>query len=114
MHVTFFFNSGVEKQFKDVERFMISSPKVATCDLQPEMSVQAVAGKVAGIVVERKEYDFVMCNFAPPDMLSFFSRTYVRAASILRGKLDTFADRVVGVGSAHLVRLFRLSKFRGK
>ncbi|KAJ7868777.1 BPG-independent [Mycena olivaceomarginata] len=42
-HVTFFFNGGVEKQFEGEERFMIPSPKVATYDLQPEMSVQAVA-----------------------------------------------------------------------
>jgi len=47
---------------------MIPSPKVATYDLKPEMSVQAVADKVASIV-ESKEYDFVMCNFAPPDMV---------------------------------------------
>ncbi|KAJ6608969.1 cofactor-independent phosphoglycerate mutase [Mycena sp. CBHHK59/15] len=67
-HVTFFFNGGVEKKFALEERFMIPSPKVATYDLQPEMSVQAVADKVAS-VVESKEYDFVMCNFAPPDMV---------------------------------------------
>ncbi|KAJ6583557.1 hypothetical protein DFH09DRAFT_1075961 [Mycena vulgaris] len=68
VHATFFFNGGVESQFKDEERFMIPSPKVAMYDLQPEMSVQAVAEKFAGILVERKEYDFVMSNFAPPDM----------------------------------------------
>ncbi|KAJ7036768.1 phosphoglycerate mutase [Mycena alexandri] len=67
-HVTFFFNGGVEKQFEHEERFMIPSPKVATYDLKPEMSVQDVADKVAS-VVESKEYDFVMCNFAPPDMV---------------------------------------------
>ncbi|KAJ7675800.1 putative 2,3-bisphosphoglycerate-independent phosphoglycerate mutase, partial [Mycena polygramma] len=67
-HVTFFFNGGVEKQFAHEERFMIPSPKVATYDLKPEMSVQDVADKVAS-VVESKEFDFVMCNFAPPDMV---------------------------------------------
>ncbi|KAJ7178883.1 putative phosphoglyceromutase [Mycena haematopus] len=67
-HVTFFFNGGVEKQFDKEERFMIPSPKVATYDLEPAMSVQAVADKVASLV-ESKEYDFVMCNFAPPDMV---------------------------------------------
>ena len=68
-HVTFFFNGGVEKQFENEQRHMIPSPKVATYDKQPEMSVQAVADKVAE-VVKAGEYDFVMCNFAPPDMAS--------------------------------------------
>ncbi|KAF8136037.1 hypothetical protein K438DRAFT_1786580 [Mycena galopus ATCC 62051] len=66
-HVTFFFHGGIEKQFAGEEHFMIPSPKVATCDLYPEMAVQSVADKVAKIV-ESKEYDFVMCNFVPPDM----------------------------------------------
>lgn len=67
-HVTFFFNGGVEKQFKAEDRHMIPSPKVATYDKKPEMSVQAVADKVAE-VVKTNDYDFVMCNFAPPDMV---------------------------------------------
>jgi len=68
-HITFFFNGGVEKQFANEDRHMIPSPKVATYDHQPEMSVQGVADKVAE-VVKTGEYDFVMCNFAPPDMVS--------------------------------------------
>ena len=47
---------------------MIPSPKVATYDKQPEMSVQGVADKVAE-VVKTSEYEFIMCNFAPPDMV---------------------------------------------
>lgn len=73
-HVTFFFNGGVEKQFEGESREMIPSPKVATYDKQPEMSVQGVAEKVAEIV-KGGEFDFVMCNFAPPDMVSFLLRT---------------------------------------
>ncbi|EIW67937.1 hypothetical protein TREMEDRAFT_72064 [Tremella mesenterica DSM 1558] len=67
-HVTFFFNGGVEKTFPLEERHMIPSPKVATYDKQPEMSVQGVADKVAE-VIKTGEYEFVMCNFAPPDMV---------------------------------------------
>ncbi|KZW03328.1 phosphoglycerate mutase [Exidia glandulosa HHB12029] len=67
-HVTFFFNGGVEKQFEAEERHMISSPKVATYDLQPEMSAQGVADKVAE-VVRAGTHEFIMCNFAPPDMV---------------------------------------------
>lgn len=68
-HVTFFFNGGVEKQFEQEDRELIPSPKVATYDKQPEMSAQGVADKVAETVAGGK-YDFVMCNFAPPDMVS--------------------------------------------
>ncbi|CAE6435551.1 unnamed protein product [Rhizoctonia solani] len=67
-HVTFFFNGGVEKQFDQEDRELIPSPKVATYDKQPEMSAQGVADKVAETVAGGK-YDFVMCNFAPPDMV---------------------------------------------
>ncbi|WWD22497.1 2,3-bisphosphoglycerate-independent phosphoglycerate mutase [Kwoniella shandongensis] len=67
-HVTFFFNGGVEQQFENESREMIPSPKVATYDKQPEMSVQAVADKVAE-VVKSDNFEFVMCNFAPPDMV---------------------------------------------
>ena len=67
-HVTFFFNGGVEKQFQDEERHMIPSPKVATYDKDPKMSVQGVADRVAELV-RKKEHEFIMCNFAPPDMV---------------------------------------------
>ena len=67
-HVTFFFNGGVEKQFEDEERHLIPSPKVATYDQDPGMSVKAVAEKVAEVVKSKKQ-EFVMCNFAPPDMV---------------------------------------------
>ncbi|KIY50265.1 cofactor-independent phosphoglycerate mutase [Fistulina hepatica ATCC 64428] len=67
-HVTFFFNGGVEKQNKNEYREMIPSPKVATYDLLPKMSVQSVADKMASILATKK-HDFVMCNFAPPDMV---------------------------------------------
>lgn len=67
-HVTFFFNGGVEQQFEGEERHMIDSPKVATYDKLPKMSVQGVADKVAEVVKTNK-HEFVMCNFAPPDMV---------------------------------------------
>lgn len=69
-HVTFFFNGGVEKQFAHEERHMIPSPKVATYDKEPKMSVHGVAEKVAE-VLKKGEDQFVMCNFAPPDMVRF-------------------------------------------
>ncbi|KAG0172090.1 hypothetical protein DFQ28_004550 [Apophysomyces sp. BC1034] len=67
-HVTFFFNGGTEAQFDKEERGLIASPRVATYDLQPEMSAQPVAERVAEEIASGK-YPFVMCNFAPPDMV---------------------------------------------
>ena len=68
-HVTFFFNGGREASFPGETRLMVPSPKVATYDKQPEMNAQGVADKMAE-VLKSDEFDFVMCNFAPPDMVS--------------------------------------------
>jgi len=85
-HVTFFFNGGVEKEYDNEDRHMIPSPKVATYDKQPEMSVQSVADKVAE-VVKSDQYDFVMCNFAPPDMVGpLLTRLAVESEQILSGR----------------------------
>lgn len=67
-HVTFFFNGGQEKAFEKEDRLMVPSPKVATYDLQPEMSCITVAEEMVKVIAEGK-YPFVMCNFAPPDMV---------------------------------------------
>ncbi|MDQ8191122.1 2,3-bisphosphoglycerate-independent phosphoglycerate mutase [Roseibacillus persicicus] len=66
-HVTYFFNGGVEKEFKGEERFIIPSPKeVATYDEKPEMSAEEV---VSTVVEKLKNYDLVILNFANPDMV---------------------------------------------
>lgn len=83
-HVTFFFNGGVEKQFEKEERHMIPSPKVATYDKQPEMSAQGVADRVAEVLAEESQ-DFVMCNFAPPDMVFLWSAFIFFAADPFSG-----------------------------
>lgn len=67
-HVTFFFNGGIEKQFDLEERAMVPSPKVATYNLQPQMSALEVGEEVAKVVAQ-ETHPFVMCNFAPPDMV---------------------------------------------
>ncbi|KAI7821263.1 2,3-bisphosphoglycerate-independent phosphoglycerate mutase [Kickxella alabastrina] len=67
-HVTFFFNGGSEAQFKGEDRDLVPSPRVATYDLQPAMSSWEVSDKVAEEVGSGK-YPFIMCNFAPPDMV---------------------------------------------
>lgn len=67
-HVTFFFNGGREIQFDGEDRKLVPSPKVATYDLLPEMSADGVANAVVE-GIESGKYGFVMCNFAPPDMV---------------------------------------------
>lgn len=67
-HVTFFFSGGREKEFPGEERILIPSPRVATYDLQPEMS----AFKVRDAIVEelgKKKHDFICLNFANGDMV---------------------------------------------
>lgn len=69
-HVTFFFNGGREAKFPGEDRHMVPSPRVATYDLAPAMSVAAVAEEVArAIKAPSSPYAFVMCNLAPPDMV---------------------------------------------
>lgn len=67
-HVTFFFNGGVEVPNEGEERLLVNSPKVATYDLQPEMSAYAVADNLVE-AIESKEYDVIIINFANPDMV---------------------------------------------
>lgn len=67
-HVTFFFNGGVEEPKKLETRVLVSSPKVATYDLQPEMSAYEVCDKVLG-ALDDPQYGFVLVNFANPDMV---------------------------------------------
>jgi len=67
-HVTFFFNGGQEAEFEGEVRMMVPSPKVATYDLDPKMNAAGVGDEMCRAIEENK-YQFVMCNFAPPDMV---------------------------------------------
>ena len=67
-HVTFFFSGGREDKFLNEERIMVPSPKVATYDLQPEMSAFGVKDAVIK-AIETKEFDFICLNFANGDMV---------------------------------------------
>ena len=67
-HVTFFFNGGVETPNEGEDRFLIPSPKVATYDLQPEMSAYQVKDKLIE-VIKAGEHDVIIINFANPDMV---------------------------------------------
>ena len=67
-HVTFFLNGGREDKFAGEERILVASPKVATYDLQPEMSAPEVADKLVAALGEKK-FDFICLNFANGDMV---------------------------------------------
>ena len=67
-HVTFFFNGGEEREFEGESRILIPSPKVATYDLKPEMSVYEVTDKLVD-AIENHKFDVIICNFANGDMV---------------------------------------------
>lgn len=67
-HVTFFFNGGIEEPNQGEERILVKSPKVATYDLQPEMSAPEVCDKLVDAIRSQK-YDVIIINFANPDMV---------------------------------------------
>ncbi len=67
-HVTFFFNGGREEPFENEDRILVNSPKVATYDLQPEMSAPEVASKLIDVIRSEKE-DAIILNFANGDMV---------------------------------------------
>ena len=67
-HVTYFFNGGVEKEYPCEQRLLVPSPKIATYDLQPEMSAFKVTDKVLR-GIDEGETDVFVINFANPDMV---------------------------------------------
>ena len=67
-HVTFFFNGGREAPYEQEDRILVNSPKVATYDLQPEMSAYEVKDKLVE-QLKREFYDFIVINFANGDMV---------------------------------------------
>ncbi len=91
-HVTFFFNGGVEKQYPGEDRVLVASPKVATYDLQPEMSAYEVCDKCVERI-KSGNYDVVILNFANCDMVG---HTGVLPAAIKAVEtVDTCVGRVV-------------------
>jgi 2,3-bisphosphoglycerate-independent phosphoglycerate mutase len=88
-HVTFFFNAGVEVPNEGEDRILVNSPKVATYDLQPEMSAYQVADHLVEAIKSGK-YDVIIVNFANPDMVG---HTGIEGAAI---KAIETVDECVG------------------
>lgn len=90
-HVTYFMNGGREKLFEGEDRILVPSPKVATYDLQPEMSAPELTDKAVA-AINSGEYDLIVLNFANPDMVG---HTGVLAAAITAVEtVDTGLGRI--------------------
>ena len=100
-HVTFFFNGGEEKPFPGETRILVPSPKVATYDLQPEMSALAVTDKLVA-AIDSGEFDFIVVNYANTDMVGHTGdlEAATRAVETVDGCLGRVADAVVKAGGA--------------
>ena len=91
-HVTFFFNGGVESEFKGEDRILIPSPDVATYDLQPEMNSEMLTDKLVG-AIDSGKYDVIICNYPNGDMVG---HTGVMSAAIKACEaVDSCIGRVV-------------------
>ena len=97
-HVTFFFSGGRESEFPGEDRILVPSPKVATYDLQPEMSAYIVADKLVEALNTQK-YDFIALNFANGDMVG---HTGVYEAIVKAVKtIDECVEKVVETAKAN-------------
>jgi 2,3-bisphosphoglycerate-independent phosphoglycerate mutase len=102
-HVTFFFSGGREDVFTGESRIMVPSPKVATYDLQPEMSAFEITDKLIP-EIENETADFICLNYANTDMVGhtgIFSAAIVAAQTV-----DACVKRVVTAGLAHDYTIF--------
>lgn len=91
-HVTYFFNGGEENVFEGEERILIPSPKVATYDLQPEMSAKEVTDAVVK-AIDSTDFDMIILNFANPDMVGHTGD--FEAAKVAVKTVDTCLGRIV-------------------
>ncbi|MBF0492376.1 MAG: 2,3-bisphosphoglycerate-independent phosphoglycerate mutase [Deltaproteobacteria bacterium] len=96
-HVTFFFSGGVEQPYPGEDRILVPSPKeVPTYDLKPEMSAKGITEKLLKALDEQK-YDFVICNFANPDMVGHTGNlpAAIRAVEVVDECLGQLVEKVL-------------------
>jgi 2,3-bisphosphoglycerate-independent phosphoglycerate mutase len=103
-HVSFFFNGGEEQVFEGEERILVPSPKVATYDLQPEMSAPEVCAKLCA-AIEAETFDTIIVNFANPDMVghSGILEAAMKAAEAVDECLGKVVSAVRKVGGVMFV-----------
>ncbi len=102
-HVTFFFNGGADAPLTGEERKMVPSPKVATYDLQPEMSAAGICDILCNALTNRT-HDFLLCNFANTDMVGHTGSlpAAIRAAETVDGCLGRILE-AAALGGARLI-----------
>jgi 2,3-bisphosphoglycerate-independent phosphoglycerate mutase len=103
-HVTFFFGGGREAPYPGEERILVPSPKVATYDLQPEMSVAEVTGKLVD-AIRAQRFDLVVCNLANPDMVGHTGdlAAAIRAAEAVDAAIGDIVGAVRAVHGALVI-----------
>ncbi|HDZ40015.1 MAG TPA: 2,3-bisphosphoglycerate-independent phosphoglycerate mutase, partial [Marinobacter sp.] len=103
-HVTFFFNGGVETPFTGEDRILVPSPKVATYDLQPEMSAPEVTDKLVEAVKSGK-YDLIICNYANGDMVGHTGKldAAIKAAECIDHCVQRVVEALDEVGGEALI-----------
>ncbi|MDU5452051.1 2,3-bisphosphoglycerate-independent phosphoglycerate mutase [Pseudescherichia vulneris] len=103
-HVTFFFNGGVEEPFSGEDRILINSPKVATYDLQPEMSSAELTEKLVAAIKSGK-YDTIICNYPNGDMVGHTGvfEAAIAAVETLDKCIAEVADAVESAGGQLLI-----------
>ncbi len=103
-HVTYFLNGGREEPYAGEDRIMVPSPKVATYDLQPEMSAPELADKAVQ-AIGSGTYDLIVLNFANPDMVGHTGNlaATIRAVEVVDAGLGLIMDAILEAGGALLV-----------
>lgn len=103
-HVTFFFNGGVEKQYPGEDRVLVNSPKVATYDMQPEMSAVEVTDKCVACI-ESGKYDAIILNFANCDMVGHTGvfEAAVNAVETVDTCVGRVTDAIAKMGGVSLI-----------
>jgi 2,3-bisphosphoglycerate-independent phosphoglycerate mutase len=103
-HVTYFLNGGREEPFAGEDRIMVPSPKVATYDLQPEMSAPELTDKVVA-AIDSGKYDLIVLNYANPDMVGHTGSlpAAIKAVETVDTGLGRIADAIERAGGALLV-----------
>jgi 2,3-bisphosphoglycerate-independent phosphoglycerate mutase len=103
-HVTYFLNGGREEPYPGEDRIMVPSPKVATYDLQPEMSAPELAEKAVAAIGSGK-YNMIILNFANPDMVGHTGvlEAAIKAVETVDAGLGKIADAIAALGGALLV-----------
>ena len=104
-HVTFFFNGGEEAAFPGEDRCLIPSPKVATYDLQPEMSAPKVTAELLKRIRSGGGYDFIVLNFANPDMVGHTGKlpAVVKALETVDACVGQIVEEVKSRGGITLI-----------